>query len=164
MSDEIVVRGKFQLPGIVRAHKEDPLVSRQRLLGKAAEALSLVIAERGKNCVALSSEDQPRGTSPGKLVKRGFLAHGGEDALEDFGTEPRRLGVGQVLVRYPLIGDELQRCGGRCRSAECPHGGKCHAEKSPEPCANRFRHRRSRRFGAKPDKKIVDRQAASPSS
>src|SRR5712671_4263887 len=144
MSDEIVKRGKFQLPGIGRTHEEDPLVPRQRLLGKVAEALALVIAERRKNRVALAPKDQPRGPSPGKLLKRGFPTHGGEHLLEDFGTESRRLAVGQVLVRYPLIGDKLQGCGRRWRSAECPGGGKCHAKKSAEPFANSFRHRRPR--------------------
>src|ERR1700730_222751 len=107
-----------------------------------AEARPLVIAERGKECVALTAKDQPRGTSPGKLLKEGFLAHCGQDLLEDFGTEPRRISVGQVLVRYPLIGDELQRCGRRSRPPQCPaeypDGGKCHAEKSPQPFANGF--------------------------
>ncbi len=98
MSDEILERGKLQPPGVGRTHEEDLLFPQQRLAGKVAEARSLVIAERGEECVALAPEDQLKGASPGKLLKSRFLAHGGEDVLEDFGTEPRRLGVGQVLI------------------------------------------------------------------
>src|SRR5208337_3137682 len=88
MSDEIVERGKLQLPGVGGTHEEDPLFPQQRLVGKIAEARSLVIAERGENCVALTPEDQLQGASPGKLLKRGFLAYCSEDVLEDFGAEP----------------------------------------------------------------------------
>src|SRR5947207_1067656 len=77
MSGEIVERRKFELPGIGRTHEEDPLFPQQRLVGKIAEARSLVIAERGKECVALAPENQLQGASPGKLLKRGFLTHGG---------------------------------------------------------------------------------------
>jgi hypothetical protein len=138
MSDEIVERGKLQPPGVGGTNEEDPFLPQQRLVGKIAEARPLVIAERGKECVALAPEDQLQGASPRKLLKRGFLVHGGEDVLEDFGAEPRRLDVGQVLKRYQLIGDELQGCGRRCRSAECPGGSKGHAEKSAEPSPTGF--------------------------
>src|SRR5258708_27019424 len=145
MSHEALERRKLQSPDIGGTHEEDPLVSGQRLLGKVAEASPLLIVERRKYRVPLAAEDQPRGTSPGKLLERGFLPHRGEDVLEDLGAKSRRLGVGQILVRYPLVGDKLQRCCDRPQSTEPQGGGKCHAKKSPAPSANRFRHRRSYR-------------------
>src|SRR5277367_5720592 len=88
MSRKIVERGKLQPPRVGRAHEKDPFVPRQRLVGEAAKGRSLGIAERGEDCVALASEDQPRGASPGKLLKRDLLTRGGEDLLENLGTEP----------------------------------------------------------------------------
>ena len=41
-----------------------------------------------------------------------------------------------------LIGDKLQGCGHRYRSADCPDGGNCRAEKAPEPSVNQPWHRR----------------------
>jgi hypothetical protein len=46
-----------------------------------AEARPLVNAERSKDCVALTAKDQPRGASPGKLLKEGFLAHCGFESI-----------------------------------------------------------------------------------
>jgi hypothetical protein len=122
MSDEIVERGKLQPPRIRRAHEEDPLVVSQRLAGKITKALPLFIAEGGKDGVAFPPEDQLRGAGPGQFLERHFLAHTVEDVPEDLGAEPRRFDVRQVLVRYPLVGDELQSRSGRCRSGECPDG------------------------------------------
>src|SRR5262245_19036368 len=94
MSDEILERGKLQPADVGCAHEEHPLFAQQRLGGKVAEARSLLVTQRGKEGVALTPKDQPQGTSPGKLLKGGFLAHGGEDVPEDFSAEARGLRVG----------------------------------------------------------------------
>src|SRR6202035_3705166 len=82
----------FNLPASAARTKKTHLSRASGSFGKwQKRARSLVIAERSEDCVALAPKDQPRGASPGKLFKRGFLAHNGKDLLEDFGTEPRRL-------------------------------------------------------------------------
>src|SRR5438477_3656988 len=145
VSHQVLERRKPQSPDVGRPHEENPFVPGQRFLREVAEARPLFSVERREQGLPLAPEDEPRGTRPREFLERDVLPHRGEDALEHFRAEPRRLGVCEILVRYPLIGDQTQR--GRHRR---PGGGgerdrTGHGEQRPDPSAHRLGHRRPRR-------------------
>src|SRR6266403_1479607 len=106
VSHQVLERRKPQSPDIGVPHEEDPFVAGQRFLREVAEARPLFVVERREQGLPLAPEDEPGGTRPREFLEGDVLPHRREDALEHFRAESRRLGVGEILVRYPLIGDQ----------------------------------------------------------